>query len=62
MCLVVWNRRLRVADRNGALRSEQGIASEAAWQKGKKTVGQLVAEMGGGEMGEAECKPKLLWG
>lgn len=62
MRLVVWNQTLRVADRNGALHSEKGIASEAAWRKGKKTFGLLIGEMGGGELGEAEPKPKFLWG
>lgn len=61
MCLVVWKRALRVADRNGALHGEKGIASEAARRKGKKTFGHLVGEMGGGEMGEAEPEPKFLW-
>lgn len=60
MCLVVWNQTLRVVDRNGALHSEKGLASEAVRRKGKKTFGHLIGEMGGGEMREAEPNLKFL--
>lgn len=40
---------LRVADRNGALHSEKGIASKAARRKGKKTFGHLIGERLPGE-------------
>lgn len=40
---------VRVADRNGALHSEKGIASKAARRKGKKTFGHLIGERLPGE-------------